>query len=283
MKKLTLVALAVATMTVTGCMGTRALSHNISDDGHVESAGDLVFPRLEDAWEKDGSFPNLENLSKVRPGIIKDDLYQLIGRPHFDESNRAREWDYIFKFYTDEGAIKVCQYKVIFDKEFKGQEFYWMPSDCLSHATKPAKISTVPVPVTATQVVREKISLEADTLFRFDKWSQADMLPQGRAKLDELASKLVDYQKRGDTRVVLTGHTDHFGDDMYNMNLSMLRAQTVRQYLVSRGVEAGSMVASGAGESQPVVRCNTSSSRNEQIQCLQPNRRVDVEVVIYAQ
>lgn len=74
------------------------------------------------------------------------------------------------------------------------------------------------------------------------------MLPAGRAKLDELAVKLLEWEARGDSRVVITGHTDRYGDDMYNMNLSMLRAQTVRQYLISKGIAARKLTATGASK-----------------------------------
>ena len=110
------------------------------------------------------------------------------------------------------------------------------------------------------------------------------MLPAGRAKLDELAVKLLEWEARGDSRVMITGHTDRYGDDMYNMNLSMLRAQTVRQYLISKGITARTLTATGAGETQPLpnVVCDTNAPKVNQVQCLQPNRRVEVDVAVFA-
>ncbi|MBE9578608.1 MULTISPECIES: OmpA family protein [Moraxella] len=287
MKALTLSATILATLFVTGCMGTKQLSSNISERGTIDNKDDIVFPELDKAWQKDGQFPNRENLSKIRPGVAKDELYQLIGRPHFNEANRAREWDYIMKFYQADNSVKICQYKVIFDDKFKGQEFYWLPADCAAYA-KPMPASSVATPVmpviVQAPIAREKIMLEADALFKFDKWKLEDMLPEGRAKLDELATKLIAWEARGDSRVNLTGHTDRYGDDMYNMNLSMLRAQTVRQYLISKGVTSSTLTASGAGRTQPLphVICDTNAPRAEQIRCLQPNRRVEVDVTVYA-
>lgn len=291
MKKITaLSTLTVAVLALTGCMGTKQVSQYITDEGTI-TAEDVYFPKLDDAWQKDGQFPNRENLSKIRPGVAKDELYQLIGLPHFDESHRAREWDYILKFYKADDSVKVCQYKVIFDKNFRGQEFYWLPADCAMYAS-PVMPSPVPTPIVPSPaapqapaiLAKENINLEADALFKFDKWKLEDMLPAGRAKLDELAIKLLEWEKRGDSRVHLTGHTDRYGDDMYNMNLSMLRANTVRQYLIAKGVTASTLTASGAGESQPLphVICDINAPKPEQVKCLQPNRRVEVEVTIYA-
>lgn len=291
MKKIIgLSVLSLAVLATTGCMGTRALSSDISAEGRVDR-GNVKFPALEKAWQKDGIFPNTENLSKIRAGVAKDELYNFIGRPHFSEANRAREWDYIMKFYQEDDSVKICQYKVIFDDKFKGQEFYWKPADC-EQLAKPAQpvvqVIQQPAPAPApgpdvmTPIISEQITLSADALFYFDKWKPEEMLPKGKPELDALAAKLRDYQTRGRLQVQLVGHTDFKGDDMYNMNLSQLRAQTVRTYLIQRGVDASSIVTSGAGETQPVKSCNTNLPRKQLIDCLQPNRRVEVSVSVYA-
>ena len=292
MKKLqSLSILAASVLAITGCMGTKQVSQNISNQGTI-AAEDIYFPELNKAWQKDGQFPNRENLSKICPGVAKDELYQLIGRPHFNESNRAREWDYIMKFYQADDSVKVCQYKVIFDENFRGQEFYWLPADCAEYAKPPAAgqiiIINQPAPIinqpAPAPIAQERINLSADALFKFDKWKIEDMLPAGRATLDELVIKLREWEKRGDSRVNLVGHTDRLGSDEYNMRLSQRRAETVRSYLISRGVNAATLTATGAGKLQPLpeVVCSDAMPRNQLIKCLQPNRRVTVDVAVYA-
>lgn len=274
---LTLTALALS---LTAC--TNTISHSIDSNGHVEPSN-VIFPKLDKAWQKDGQFPNSENLSKIKAGVGKDELYQLIGRPHFSEAQHAHEWDYIFKFYQPDNSVKICQYKVIFDKDYKGQEFYWLPADCANYANPPAVTTPPPAPVVVTApLIDEKINLSADALFHFDKFKQEDMLPKGKPELDALAQKLVEYSQKGNMQVLITGHTDRFGDDMYNMNLSLLRAQTVRAYLIERGVPANAIMATGAGESQPIKQCSDNLPKSQAIDCLQPNRRVEVAVSVYA-
>lgn len=267
--------LTALTLSLTAC--TNTLSHSIDSKGHVESSN-IIFPKLDKAWQKDGQFPNSENLSKIKPGISKDELYQLIGRPHFSEAQHAHEWDYIMKFYQPDNTVKVCQYKVVFDKDYKGQEFYWLPADC---PPKPAEPVAQPAPVVVAPLIQEKINLSADALFNFDKFKPEDMLLKGQAELDALANKLVEYGQKGNMQVLITGHTDRLGDEKYNMNLSMLRAQTVRSYLINHGVDASTIMATGAGESQPVKQCDESMSKPQAIDCLQPNRRVEVGVSVY--
>ncbi|OOR93868.1 hypothetical protein B0181_00010 [Moraxella caviae] len=288
MKKITaLSALSVAVLATTGCMGVKQVSQNISEHGTI-AAEDIYFPKLDDAWQKDGQFPNRENLSKIRSGVAKDELYQLIGRPHFNESNRAREWDYILKFHKPDNSVQVCQYKVIFDKDFLGREFYWLPAECAKYAQLPEPPAPVTIineaPKAPQLIVNERINLEADALFKFDKYKLEDMLPAGRAKLDELAVKLLDWQSRGDSRIQLVGHTDRYGSEAYNQTLSERRAQTVRSYLITKGINAATITAAGAGELQPLphVHCDINAPKAEQIVCLQPNRRVEVAVQVYA-
>lgn len=271
---LSLISLTMLAMT--GCVGTKYLSEGITNEGHVEQEN-IRFPELDQAWQNEGQFPNQENLEKIKPGIVKDELYQLIGRPHFSEAQHAREWDYIMKFYMPDETVKICQYKVIFDTDFRGQEFYWKPADCPPQRAVAAP-APAPVVAVAPAPIKERINLGADALFHFDKWKPEHMLSQGQNELNELAAVLRQYQMQGKTSVVITGHTDYKGDDAYNMNLSLLRAQTVRAYLVNQGVDPASILAVGAGESQPVKECSTNLPRQQEIDCLQPNRRVTVDI-----
>ncbi len=134
--------------------------------------------------------------------------------------------------------------------------------------------STPPTAPVAPVVSSEKVTFAADALFDFDK---AVLKPEGRAKLDDLASKL-----QGITLevIIAVGHTDSFGSDKYNDRLSIRRAEAVKAYLVSKGVEANRVYTEGKGERQLKVDAKScKGNRKAQIACQQPNRRVEVEVV----
>jgi OmpA-OmpF porin, OOP family len=77
--------------------------------------------------------------------------------------------------------------------------------------------------------------------------------------------------------VLVTGYTDRLGSDAYNQKLSEHRANAVRNYLVSKGVERSKIETIGMGKKQPVVQCDQKEMK-ALINCLQPNRRVDVQV-----
>jgi len=130
-------------------------------------------------------------------------------------------------------------------------------------------------PAPGPKPTADKIKLAADALFDFDK---ATLKPEGRAKLDDLAAK----SKQLKLEVILAvGHTDRLGSDAYNQKLSERRAAAVKTYLVSKGVEANRVYTEGKGEKQPVTgaKCNTVKNRKALIECLQPDRRVEVEVI----
>jgi OOP family OmpA-OmpF porin len=128
-------------------------------------------------------------------------------------------------------------------------------------------------PPPAPQV--QKITLDSRVLFDFDK---AVLKPEGKAANDsQIVGKLTQIQRL--EVVLVTGHTDRLGTDAHNQPLSQRRADSVRDYLVSKGVPRDKIETIGMGEKQPVpgVQCDQKSLK-ELIQCLQPNRRVEVEV-----
>lgn len=129
----------------------------------------------------------------------------------------------------------------------------------------------------APRVTRvEKIVLEADALFHFDRSAPEHLRAEKKAELDALAAQIV-AMKRVD-RVRVLGYTDELGGIEYNLRLSLARAETIRAYLIARGVAAEAIRSEGRGEADPVASCENVASREARIACLAPNRRVEIEV-----
>lgn len=122
-----------------------------------------------------------------------------------------------------------------------------------------------------------RVSLSADALFVFDRSSAADMLPKGKAELDALAHALRSQDMQVQS-LTITGHTDRLGTEAYNDALALQRANTVRDYLKAAGVVAPMAVRS-MGEREPVTRdCQGTDRTPGLIACLQPDRRVVVDI-----
>jgi OOP family OmpA-OmpF porin len=128
----------------------------------------------------------------------------------------------------------------------------------------------IPAPAPVCQPTMEKITVDAEKLFGFDK---ARLKDDGKTVLDSAAEKII---ANPDLELVMvTGHTDKIGSAAYNQKLSERRAEMVKDYLVSKGVEASRLNTVGKGETEPVVEC-TGVRGKALIKCLQPNRRVEI-------
>lgn len=133
----------------------------------------------------------------------------------------------------------------------------------------------IPIPV-PLPINHERIVLDMDALFRFDKAGVADVLPQGVEKIAALAVRLKQGYVQIDTLSV-TGHTDRLGTNQYNIALSERRAMTIKQLLRDAGID-NVISAHGKGKAEPVVACEQVTPRAQLIACLQPNRRVEIEL-----
>lgn len=139
---------------------------------------------------------------------------------------------------------------------------------------RPAVTTRIPLP---SRKRLETFTLKADALFDFDKWN---LRPEGKRALDELYDGLAAHTKIKERSILVVGHTDRMGTDAYNQRLSDRRAQTVRDYLVGRGLPEAQVNWEGRGESEPVTgdTCKGEKPTPDVIACLQPDRRVVIAV-----
>jgi OmpA-OmpF porin, OOP family len=158
---------------------------------------------------------------------------------------------------------------------------YWTPADAVEGCDKEiAKVAPpepvvippappappAPVAKVCPKPTSEKVTFAADALFDFDK---SVVKPEGKARLDDLTSKLKDMNLEV---IIAVGHTDAIGSDAYNQKLSVRRADAVKAYIVSKGIEANRVYTEGKGKKQPVADNKTKEGRDK-------NRRVEIEVV----
>jgi OOP family OmpA-OmpF porin len=133
-------------------------------------------------------------------------------------------------------------------------------------APAPAPAPRAAAPAAAPVAAATKVTYAADAFFDFDK---AVVKPAGKTKLDDLVSKVKGINLEV---IIAVGHTDSVGSDAYNQKLSVRRAEAVKAYLVSKGIEKNRIYTEGKGEKQPVASNVTNEGRAK-------NRRVENEVV----
>lgn len=145
---------------------------------------------------------------------------------------------------------------------------YWTPADAVVVGCDGvmAKAEEVVAEEAKAAVTAEKVTYAADAFFDFDK---ATLKAAGKDKLNMLVKHVADV----DVEVIIaTGHTDATGPEAYNEKLAMRRAESVKAYLVSQGIDAKQVYTEGKGEKQPIASNSTRADRAK-------NRRVEIEVV----
>ena len=185
-------------------------------------------------------------------------------------------------FAQDEGYVQAPVSGVVAKDPFGlcWRTGYWTPAmattecdpDLVPKKAEPAPAPVVtppapaPMPKHEVKPVVEKVTMAAETNFDFDK---AVLKPEGKSRLDDLVGKL----KAVNLEVIIAiGHTDSIGTKAYNQKLSVRRANAVKAYLVSKGIEANRIYTEGKGETQPIADNKTKEGRAK-------NRRVEIEVV----
>ncbi len=177
-------------------------------------------------------------------------------------------------------------------KSFHGQCWrtgYWTPAlateacdpDLMPKAAAPVVAPRVAeaAPAPAPKPVFERATFSVDVLFEFDK---AVLKEEGQKQLDTLADQIRNVAL---DVVVGVGHADRIGHPDYNQKLSERRANAIKDYLMTKGIPANRLYAEGKGELQPVTgdKCRNMGKENKYnlklINCLQPDRRVEIEVV----
>lgn len=143
-----------------------------------------------------------------------------------------------------------------------------------AEACLPAPVAAIPVVLPAPVLAPTKMTLSADALFDFDKSGSADLLPKGRAELDQLAEKITKNHV-GIGGLMVIGYTDRLGKAAYNQRLSLARANTVKAYLERSGVTLP-ITTQGHGQEGQVEACDGVKPMAALITCLAPNRRVEV-------
>lgn len=227
------------------------------------------WPNIKQSYRAEGDFITPASVGRVRIGVTtKDEVRLLLNNPHFHEGYfGVRRWNYIFNFYTGNGSEYVtCQYQVQFDKDWKVSAIYWRAPACANYIVDKKSVFNQTHP----------INISADGLFAFGRAGWNDLQEEGRENLTNLAGQI----KNGYSNIRsidIIGHTDHLGSALSNAHLSLERANTVKQFLVSKGIDARVIRTQGMGAKKPVVFCPGAKSAAI-ISCLMPNRRIEIEI-----
>lgn len=275
MKKFYALALAVSSSFLVACA-----SHNSNDE--------VTFPKLSSTYLKTGAFIEPADFKRIQPGLDRDQVRLILGNPHFNEGLIPKNnWNYAFNIKTGQGDEYItCQYQVQFENvEVKPQPISHEDTVATrsslmvaEHWENPTCEALVRATAVQAETPIEVFELSGDALFAFAGSARKDLNPAGVRSLDNLAAEINNNYVEIE-QIKITGHTDRIGSDASNQKLSLARANTVAEYLISHGIARNVIMTEGRGPFEPVAYCGTSNHVTpELIACLQPNRRVVLEI-----
>lgn len=299
MKTLLVISVAACLIALLASCASPAISpeeHARAAQAQAAAPTEKEWPAPDDAKWRQGSFPTRDNLQLVKADMSKDQVRDLLGQPHFREGLwGVREWNYLFQLRTGRGdEYKTCQYMVRFDDTPLATGAWWRTTDCAALANPPvtaaaaasppphatvAPPTPLPAPlavVTPNAASAPKTGAPVAVLFSFNGSGAQDILPQGREEIAQLARDMA-HMKTLDS-ITVTGHSDRLGNAAYNQALSQARAETARKLLAKNGIDVRKVKTTGRGMQNPLVNCDGKQATPSLVQCLQPNRRVEIEV-----
>ncbi|WP_296404441.1 OmpA family protein [Psychrobacter sp.] len=238
----------------------------------------IEFPNANKTYLKDIPRYDADDLIHINTGIDDDTVRKLIGNPHFNEF-MSNNWNYILKIRQPYSREYIqCQLQLHFNKHDKVENYYWDKPQCaeaIENTLNKPKPVIVEKPTPIIEPKARTFTLSSDLLFDFNS---ANIKSSSAFNIDKLTATIQqDYSQIHSINVV--GHTDYLGDEAYNYNLALQRANTIKDELAGRGFNPSSISTSSMGESSPLTQSCQNMSLEQTKLCLAPDRRVEVQVV----